>query len=360
MAWEQPSSQHNKSGGKNAWDSGSVSDLFGEKFNSFFKKWGNVPSIFIGIAAIVVLWGAFGFYQLDEQERAVVLRLGKFHNTLGPGLRWNPPVIDKVHKVNVTKVYSVSYNGQMLTRDENIVLIRITAQYRVRDPVAFVLRVRNPISSLRHSMESALRHVVGGTRIDDVITDGRERVAEEVKLRLQTYVNRYGTGISIDQLNINEADPPREVKAAFDDVNKALEDEARFKNEAEAYSNEVIPRARGQAKRVEEESQAYKQNVIARAQGENNRFKKLLGAYRRAPDVTRERLYIDTMEEVLSNVSKVVIDMKQNDSIFYLPLDQLQKDASELSGLSENNRQKIREAAERAVSGTLRSRQGRQ
>ena len=248
-------------GGRGDSSAASLEDLFSHglrQLNNFFGgSSGFGPrALFVILLVLAAVWGAFGFYQLDAQERAVVLRLGRFHDLVQPGLRWRMLVIDEIYKVNVTKVYSESYDGNMLTKDENIVDVRITFQYRVLDPKSYVLQVRAPISSMRLAAESALRHVVGSAEIDHVITFGREQVALDVRQRMQRYLNRYGTGITLLQVNINEASPPQAVKEAFDDVNKALEDEARYKNEAEAYANEVVPRARGIAKRALEDSQS--------------------------------------------------------------------------------------------------------
>ncbi len=292
----------------------------------------NVLLVFVLVA--VTLWALLGLYQLDQQERAVILRFGKFHSVVNPGLRWNPPLIDRVYRINVTKIYSEAYDGKMLTEDENIVDVHITVQYQISVPEDYVLRVRDPIKSLRNATESALRHVVGSSSIDQVITFGRERVGADVKTRLQDYLHLYGTGIVVSQVNTNEANPPQQVKAAFDDVNKALEDEARYKNEAEAYANQVVPQARGDALRVLAEAEGYRQKVIAQAQGDADRFNKLLSEYQKAPDVTRDRLYLDTVETVFSNVSKVMIDVEDGGNLMYLPLDRLmaQGSAPQLDG----------------------------
>ncbi len=331
MAWDKPSGDQKPNdswGGGSADFSGAFQSLK-KILDNFGQGGGSGWRTTLGLTVVAALvWGLFGIYQLDQQERAVILRFGKFHNVVQPGLRWNPPLIDRVHKINVTKVYSQPYNGQMLTEDENIVDIKITVQYRVSDPKQFVLRVRDPIRSLQHAIESALRHVVGGTIIDQVITLGREQVAIDVRGRLQTYLDVYETGISVFQVNINEADPPQDVKGAFDDVNRALEDEERYKNEAEAYANEVVPRARGYAKRALEEAEAYRQEVIARAEGEATRFQKLLDEYRKAPLVTRKRLYLDAVQSVLGKTSKVMVDVEEGGNLLYLPLDQLRRGSS--------------------------------
>jgi membrane protease subunit HflK len=282
---------------------------------------------FFGIIALVVVvaWAGFGFYTVDQQERGVVLRLGKYHETVQPGLQWNPPLLDEVTKVNVTRVRTADHGSLMLTRDENIVNVEMTVQYVISDPRAFVLNVRDPETSLSHASESSLRHTVGSTNLDGILTEGREILATQVQARLQSYMDSYGTGLALSRVNIKNATAPQQVQDAFDDVIKAREDEQRVKNEAETYANGIVPEARGTAQRVIEESNAYKEEVVARASGEADRFTSLLQAYQMAPEVTRERLYIDMMQEVLGKTPKVMVDVDGGNNMMYLPLDQLMK-----------------------------------
>ena len=212
----------------------------------------------------------------------------------------------------------------MLTEDENIIEVPLTVQYRISNLQDFVLNVDQPEVSLQHATDSAVRHVVGSTEMDQVLTEGRELIASEVCERLQRFLDNYRTGITITQVNIQSAAAPREVQEAFDDVIRAREDEQREKNQAESYANGVIPEARGQAQRMLEEANGYRDEVIARARGEADRFTKLVAEYRKAPEITRERLYIDTMQEVMSNTSKVLVtgDKGQN-NLLYLPLDKM-------------------------------------
>jgi len=214
--------------------------------------------------------------------------------------------------------------GLMLTQDESIVELPITVQYNVVDVKKYVLSVREPEISLKHATDSALRHVVGSTELEQVLSEGRAKMAAEVKLRLQTYLDNYGAGIQIINVNIQQAQPPEEVRANFDDVIKAKEDETRLKNEAESYSNGVIPEARGRAQRLLEEAEAYKSEVVSRAEGESARFENLLAEYKRAPEVTRQRLYLDAVESVMTKSSKVMVDV-DNNSMLYLPLDKMTK-----------------------------------
>jgi membrane protease subunit HflK len=232
-------------------------------------------------------------------------------------------MIDAVSTINVTKVRSLSRRALMLTEDENIVQVNLSVQYRVSSPKDFLLNVRNPEQSLENATESALRHEVGSSEMTDILTEGREALAQNVRARLQQYLDRYGVGIEVRSVNVESTSAPDEVQAAFDDVIKAREDEQRVKNQAEAYANGVIPEARGKAQRVIEEANGYKEEIIARADGEADRFVKLLTEYRKAPDVTRERLYLQTMEEVMAKSSKVLVDVKGGNNMMYLPLDKL-------------------------------------
>lgn len=279
--------------------------------------------IVIALIGALVLWAVAGFYTIDQQERGVVLRLGKYLETVQPGLQWNPPLIDSVEKVNTTKVRSHTSRGTMLTEDENIVDVSLSVQYVVANPKDFYLRVKDPEMSLAHATDSALRHVVGSSEMHGVLTEGREVLAVDVQARLQTYLDRYGTGLQISKVNIENAQAPREVQSAFDDVIKAREDEERSKNEAETYRNGIVPEARGYAQRLLEEANAYKSQVIAEAEGDASRFTKLYVEYKKAPEVTRQRLYIDALQKVMSSSSKVLVDVEGGNNMMYLPLDKL-------------------------------------
>ncbi len=279
--------------------------------------------IFIILAALLAVWFFSGWYQLDEKERAVILRLGKYHDTVEPGLHWNPPFVDQRFVVLVTQEQDYQTRGLMLTKDENIVEVPISVQYKIPDPKSFVLNVRDPITSLKHATDSALRHVVGGTKASDVLSDGRELMADETQTRLQSYLDRYQTGIAITRVNILKAEPPSAVKASFDDVIEAKEDKDRFVNEAQAYANGVVPEARGRAQRILQEAIAYREKVVAEAKGDAERFDQLFAEYIKAPEVTRERLYLDAVESVMTNSSKVLVDVEGGNNLMYLPLDKL-------------------------------------
>ncbi len=276
------------------------------------------------VAVIVIAYGALGLYQLDQSERGVVLRFGKLQEALlMPGLNWQPPIIDRVMRVNVTRVNSHQHTDLMLTEDENIVNVRLSVQYVIGDPKSYITEILEPEVALTHATESALRHVVGGSLMDMVITEGRAEIAAEVQTRLQTYLDRYQSGLRVVKVNIDESGPPTQVQDAFDDVQKAKEDEVRLRNEANEYAEKVVPEARGDAQKQIEEANAYRDQVIAEAKGEAERFKKLLGEYQLAKDVTRDRLYIDAMESVLSNATKVLVDVDGGNNVLFIPLDQI-------------------------------------
>ena len=339
MAWNEPGGGNNKP--KDPWGGGDqgppdldealkklqakMGGLFGGGGSSGSGGTPGFSGAAFGVLLVValVIWAAMGFYQVDQQERGVVLRFGKYLDTVQPGLHWNPPLIDEVTLLNVTKVRSISFREIMLTQDENIVEVKLSVQYVLDNPVDFVLKVRAPERSLQHAAQSALRHVVGGTSMDMVLTEGRAQIGVDVQQRLQEYLNLYQTGILISKVTIDESKPPTQVQAAFDDVIKAREDEERLQNEAQAYANGIVPEARGAAQRQIEEASAYKEQVIANAQGEAERFSALLAEYSKSPVVTRERLYLDAVQEVFSQTNKVMVDVEGGNNVMYLPLDKL-------------------------------------
>jgi membrane protease subunit HflK len=343
MAWNEPG------GGKDPWGGNRNNDgppdidealkklkeklgLFGGGGSSNGTGNGGKSLLPIALFAVAVLWGLLGFYQIDEKEQAVVLRLGKYDNTLGSGLHWNPPFVDSVTTVRVTEERQYSARGLMLTPDENIVEISLTVQYNIANAKDFVLNIKDPETSLKHATDSALRHVVGSTGLDGVISTGREQVAVGTAEKLQVLLDMYNSGINVVKINIEEARPPTEVKAAYDDVIKAREDLERLVNEAQAYSNGIIPEARGEAQRLREEAEGYMSQVVSKSQGEAKRFTKLLTEYSKAPVVTRERLYIDAIEEVMSNSSKVLMDTEGGNNMLYLPLDKIVQQGASVQG----------------------------
>ncbi len=293
--------------------------------------------LFVLVAAVVV-YALSGLYQIDQQERGVVFRFGAVKkDVVMPGLHWYPRFIDTVETVNVTRVNSIKHQALMLTQDENIVDVTLTVQWVINNPINFVTKVRDPENSLENAAESALRHVVGSTKMDEVITEGRAAIAVEVGRRLQTYLDRYGTGILVSKANIDQSVPPKQVQDAFDDVQRAKEDEARVINEATAYRESVVPEARGNAQKEILKAEAYRDQVTARAQGEAERFTKLLAQYHLAKQVTRDRLYLDAMESVLSRSTKILVDVKGANNMLYLPLDRLMQQMSKTPAAPVDN-----------------------
>jgi modulator of FtsH protease HflK len=274
-------------------------------------------------AVILLLWTGLGIYQVEQAERAVILRLGLFNEIKGPGLHWNPPIIDSWTVVDVVRVRPHRHQALMLTKDENIVDVTVSVQYQIEDPKRYVLDIRDADASLARATESALRHVVGSAIMDDALTTGRQVIAQEVKARLQNYLNKYQTGLMVLVVNIEDSSPPNQVQAAFDDVIKAREDEVRARNEAETYANGLVPEARGEAQRMLQDAEAYEQQVIAEAEGDATRFTLLLEEYQKAPEVTRNRLYLDSIQAVMSNSTKIMIDVEGGNNILYLPLDKI-------------------------------------
>ena len=293
---------------------------------------------FLAIGALI-LWGLSGFYIIDEGKRGVVTRFGAYSETTSPGLNWRlPSPLDNVEIVDVQNVQvvevgyrsggrqgggSVPREALMLTKDENIVDIRLAVQYQVKDAKDYVFNLLNPAATLKQVTESAERGVIGHSDMDFVLTEGRSEIVADIQIEIQKVMDSYGSGVLITSVNLQDAQPPEQVQGAFEDAIKAREDEQRFINEAEAYSNEVIPVARGEASRKTQEAEAFKEKVIARAAGEVSRFDQLYKEYKKAPEITRQRMYLESMEQVLSNTSKVMVDVKGSNNLLYLPLDKL-------------------------------------
>ena len=313
-----------------------------EVFNNLLKKLGggnkkgganntspNMPSFNLGkilpIAAVIggIIWGASGFYTIKEAERGVTLRFGEFHSIVQPGLNWKPTFIDKVIPVNVEQVRELKTQGAMLTKDENMVKVEMTVQYRVQNPEKYLFSVSNADNSLGQATDSALRYVIGHMTMNDVLTTGRAVVREDTWKALNDIIKPYDMGLEVIDVNFQSARPPEEVKDAFDDAIKAQEDEQRYIREAEAYAREKEPIARGDAQRIVEEATAYKDRVVLDAQGEVERLQRLLPEFKAAPDLLKERLYIQTMEKVMANTPKVMLDSNNGNNLTVLPLEQL-------------------------------------
>ena len=313
-----------------------------EVFNNLLKKLGggnkkggsnntspNMPSFNLGkilpIAVVIggIIWGASGFYTIKEAERGVTLRFGEFHSIVQPGLNWKPTFVDKVIPVNVEQVRELKTQGAMLTKDENMVKVEMTVQYRVQNPEKYLFSVSNAENSLGQATDSALRYVIGHMTMNDVLTTGRAVVREDTWKALNDIIKPYDMGLEVIDVNFQSARPPEEVKDAFDDAIKAQEDEQRYIREAEAYAREKEPIARGDAQRIVEEATAYKDRVVLDAQGEVERLQRLLPEFKAAPDLLKERLYIQTMEKVMANTPKVMLDSNNGNNLTVLPLEQL-------------------------------------
>ncbi len=298
----------------------------------------------IGVLIVVLLlvWVASGFYIVDTGQRGVVLRFGKYVETTEPGPRWHFPwPIEAREVVNIDQVRTVEIGYRnnvkskvlreslMLTDDENIIDLQFAVQYILKDPVEFLFVNRAPEDTVLQVAETAMREIVGKNKMNFVLYEGRADIADRAKVLMQLILDRYKTGISISQVTLQNIQPPEQVQAAFDDAVKAGQDRERLKNEAEAYFNDIVPRARGLASRLKAESEGYKLSVIANADGEARRFVQILTEYQKAPQVTRQRLYLDTMQTVMNNTSKVFVDQKGGNSLLYLPIDKLQQIVSQ-------------------------------
>jgi len=294
------------------------------------------PGLGLIVAIVALIWVGSGFYIVDASQRGVVLRFGKYVETTQPGPRWHLPFpVETVEIVNLSQVRTVEVGYRdnvknkllkeslMLTDDENIIDIQFAVQYFLKDPADYLFNNRMPDENVRQAAETAIREVVGKSKMDFVLYEGREQVAAAATKLIQEILDRYKSGILISKLTMQNAQPPEQVQAAFDDAVKAGQDKERQKNEGQAYANDVIPRASGTAARLIQESQGYKLSVIANAEGDASRFKQILVEYQKAPAVTRERMYLDMMQQVMGNVSKVMVDQKNGNSLLYLPLDKL-------------------------------------
>src|SRR5438477_2468400 len=301
------------------------------------------------VLLILAVWLASGFYIVDEGRRGVVLRLGKYLETTMPGPRWHIPYpIEGVEVVNVAQVRTVEvgYRGNpknkqpqealMLTDDENIVDVQFAIQYTLKSPEDYLFNNKNPDDNVLQAAETAIREIVGKSKMDFVLNQGRSEVAARVKVLMQQILDRYKAGINITTVNLQGVQAPEQVQAAFEDVVRAGQDRERFKNEGQAYANDVVPKARGTSARLMEEANGNRQSVIAQAQGDASRFRQILAEYEKAPAITRERMYLETMQQILSATSKVIIDQKSGQNLLYLPIDKLMQHAAPSSSSSSS------------------------
>ncbi len=339
MAWNEPGNNGNdkdpwnKKGGRDQGppDLDEVLRKFSSKFGGLFggnksgKDGGGLGGAGLSFVLIiaVIVWALSGIYTVKEAERGIVLQFGKYDRIADPGLRWKMTFIETVIPVDIEAVRSLPASGFMLTEDENVVSVEFEVQYRVIDPHLYKFSVTDADHSLQQALDSALRYVVGHSKMDQVLTRGREEVRQNTWDELNKIIEPYNLGLIVTDVNFKDSRPPAEVKDAFDDAIAAQEDEERFIREAEAYAREIEPRARGQVTRMTQEAEGYGERIILEAQGEVARFEKLLPEYQAAKRVTRERLYIDTMQEVLGSSSKVLVDVKGGNNMMYLPLDKI-------------------------------------
>ena len=383
MAWNDPDWGKKNSGGPPDLDevwrrfNQKLNTLFGGKGGSGGPSGGNPMSsgkLAAGLGLIPVLviliWLGSGFYIVNAGERGVVLRFGKFVETTQPGPRWHFPYpIEAAEVVNMQQVRTVEVGYRanvkskilkeslMLTDDENIIDIQFAVQYILKSPEEYLFNNRHPDEAVHQAAETAIREIVGKSKMDFVLYEGRAEIATRAAKLMQEVLDRYKTGISISKVTMQNAQPPEQVQAAFDDAVKAGQDKERAKNEGQAYANDVIPRARGAASRLLEESLGYKQRVIANAEGDASRFKQVLVEYSKAPKVTRDRMYLDTVQQMMSNSSKVLVDQKGGNNLLYLPLDKLIQQSAGGGFLADSPPAKAPDVAVPAAETTARSRE---
>jgi membrane protease subunit HflK len=349
MAWNQPGNQKNNDpwGKKpaNGNDTADIDKLLKDMQDKLRRVFGKAKPNGTGsddapgkglpwrwiVGVIVGLWVLTGFYIVKPAEKAVVLRMGKYVKTVGDGPHWAPSLLDRIYKVDEQHVFSYSYNADMLTKDENIVNVDIAIQYRISDARDFLFNVIDPVATLQESTASALRQVIGNTTLDQVLTSGREDVRAGVQTQLSYILKSYGVGMQVVDVALQPAKPPDEVKDAFDNAIKAEQEREQIVNQARGYQEKVIPEALGQAQRLLAGARAYKEQVVLNAQGETARFLAMLPEYRRSPGVMRERLYLGTVEAVLSKTNKLFIDVnKSNQLLLNVPLDKMLGDVGEV------------------------------
>lgn len=359
MAWNEPGDGRNKKprneGNRNDDNRGGgnkgedlfdqIKDGLGQLFGGRGARGGGTgrvggrggPSLLLIAVAVLMLWVVFDSWVLiDERQRGVVLRFGKYERLMTPGPNLKlPRPFETVTKVDATQVRNYSQQVRMLTRDENIVLVDFNVQYQVSDPRHYLFGTRDPDDTLQQAAESAVREVMGNSVMDTILSGQRAELAAQARERLQIALDQYRTGLTVTEFNLQNARPPQEVKAAFDDAIKAREDKQRFENEALGYASKQVPEARGAAARIKAESEAYRARAVARAQGDADRFTLLADEYAKAPAVTRRRLYLETMQEVLAANPKVLSSNRGN-NVFYLPLDKLDGRTGSASGGSDS------------------------
>jgi membrane protease subunit HflK len=350
MAWNEPGGDKRdpwggKGGNDGPPDLDEVLRKLRERMNGLFggkagRGGGGKPFPYKLVAALaLVAWVVSGIFIIQPAERGVVLRLGEFNRVTGPGPHWHLRGVEVVNKVDVDNLRTVSHRAKMLTKDENIIQVELAVQYQVKDARDYLFRVRDPDFTLQEATESALREGIGGISMDDFLSGGRGAIVQQTMELTQEMLDKYGTGLILRSVNLQDPQPPEEVQGAFEDAIKAQEDEQRYKNQAEAYALDILPRARGDATRLREAANAYREQIVAKAEGEASRFLQTLKEYEKAPEVTRKRLYLDTMEQVLANTSKVVMQVKEGNSLMYIPLDKLMENRGRMLQTPEEDEQ---------------------
>ena len=342
MPWNQPGNGNNNNdkdpwGKRNNQDGPPDLDEIVKKVGAFFgggkgrgsngsgSSAGGKGLVVTGLVVLGLIWGASGIYTVNEAEKGVILHFGQYDRTVGAGLGWVPRGMEKVIKVNTDEMRNASISGVMLTKDINIVEVDVGIQYKVESPEDYLFQLGDVEGTLIQASESALRQVVGGTNVDAILTTDKERIQDELKRDIDEVLAQYKSGLSVRTVTLKRVKPPRQVNEAFEEVNRAAQDAKREIQDAEAYENEKLPLAISDAEKVKQQADAYKATALARANGEVARFKQLLPQYRAAPEVTRTRLYLEAVEEVMSNSTKIMIDTEGGNNMIYLPLDQIMK-----------------------------------
>ncbi|OGT16189.1 MAG: HflK protein [Gammaproteobacteria bacterium RIFCSPLOWO2_02_FULL_38_11] len=349
MTWNEPGKKENENSNPDPWtgksrrtegppDLDALIKNYFEFLGRFFKKKPPHQKITIQphfqnityaiFAGLFLIWLLCGLFIVGPASKAVILRFGKYIETVDSGLHWIPCFIETKYVINEQKISSYAYESQMLTKDENIVSVAVAIQYRIKDANDYLFNTVNPQESLQQATASALRQTIGHTNLDDVLTSGREKIRNQTQDLLSTIMNNYKTGLLITEVSLQPAKAPEEVKEAFDDAIKAQEDEQRIINQAESYAMQVEPIAKGQAQRLITDAKAYKQQIVLRAQGDIARFLALLPHYQKAPGTTKTRLYFDTLEAVFQNNPKIFLDIAPGNQMIYLPLDKLNQSFS--------------------------------
>ncbi len=373
MPWNEPGGDKDPWKSKNNNQSPAGLDDLIEKVSNFFsgspknnnddEDNGSGASILILLIIGLAIWAFTGFYTIDERERGVVLRFGEHTETTTAGLHWHLPYpIEKVEAVDVDSTRTAKERTVMLTKDENIVDLAVSVQYKISSVEDYLFNVANTDnvnsqtgSTLHQVMRSAIREIVGRNTMDSIIKDGREQIAQDTSKVMQEILDEYKAGITVNKVNLTYAEAPEEVKDAFDDANRARENMNQYRNEALAYQKKVVPRARGRAARITEEAEGYKAQIIAESEGEAERFNQLVAAYQKAPEVTRQRLYLETMEDVLGKTNKVMVDANSGNNIMMLPLDKLNTTPTSKDNEQERTDQ-INTAAAKKAKAMVKSR----